>query len=108
MEPCFLHAAAAATKIHEGTLTSEALVRSCIERIEERDPLIKAWLYIDKAKVIATAREVDKRPRTGALHGLPFGIKDMIDTRYANLHHRAGASARQGRRLRCGGVIPAR
>lgn len=80
MEPCFLTAAEAAKKISEGTLTSEALVRSCIERIEERDPLIKAWLYVDKAKAIATAREIDKRPSKGPLHGIPFGVKDMIDT----------------------------
>jgi Asp-tRNA(Asn)/Glu-tRNA(Gln) amidotransferase A subunit family amidase len=80
MEPCFLTAAAAAKKISAGTLTSEALVRSCIARIEERDPLIKAWLYVDKAKAIATAREIDKHPSKGPLHGIPFGVKDMIDT----------------------------
>src|ERR1700733_2774790 len=80
MDPCFLTAAEAAKKINAGSLTSETLVRSCIERIEERDPLVKAWLYIDKAKALAMARETDKRPRTGALHGIPFGIKDMIDT----------------------------
>src|SRR5258707_3361367 len=80
MEPCFLTAAAAAKKISEGTLTSETLVRSCIARIEQRDPQIKAWLHVDKAKAIATEREIDKRPPKGLLHGIPFGIKDMIDT----------------------------
>ena len=80
MEPCYLTAAEAAQRIQAGTLTSEALVRSCIERIEERDPLVKAWLYVDKAKAIATARETDKRPPRGPLHGIPFGVKDVIDT----------------------------
>ncbi|MDQ8726646.1 amidase [Bradyrhizobium sp. LHD-71] len=79
-EPCFLTAAEAATRIREGRLTSETLIRSCIERIEARDPLVKAWLYLDKAQAIATARELDKRPSLGALHGLPIGVKDMIDT----------------------------
>lgn len=80
MEPCFLTAAEAASAIRAGTLTSEALVRSCIASIEARDPVVKAWLYLDKAKAIATARELDKRPPLGPLHGLPFGVKDMIDT----------------------------
>jgi Asp-tRNA(Asn)/Glu-tRNA(Gln) amidotransferase A subunit family amidase len=80
MEPCFLTASEAAAQIRDGKLTSEALIRSCLERIEARDPQVKAWLYIDKAKAIATARELDKRPAMGALHGLPFGVKDMIDT----------------------------
>ena len=80
MEPCFLTAAEAAARIRDGKLTSEALIRSCIERIEARDPQVKAWLHIDKARAIATARELDKRPAMGALHGLPFGVKDMIDT----------------------------
>ena len=80
MEPCFLTAAEAAQQIRDGKLTSETLVRSCIERIEEREPTVKAWLYLDKARAIATAREIDKRPVKGPLHGLPFGVKDMIDT----------------------------
>jgi Asp-tRNA(Asn)/Glu-tRNA(Gln) amidotransferase A subunit family amidase len=80
MEPCFLTAAEAASRIESGSLTCEELVRSCIARIEARDATIKAWLYIDKAQAIATARELDKRPRKSLLHGLPFGVKDMIDT----------------------------
>lgn len=80
LEPCFLTAAEAATRIRAGELTSERLIRSCIERIETRDPYVKAWLYLDKAKAIATARELDKRPPLGPLHGLPLGVKDMIDT----------------------------
>lgn len=80
MEPCFLTAAEAASRIRDGKLTSETLVRSCIERIEARDPQVKAWLYLDKAKAIATARELDKYPSKGVLHGVPFGVKDMIDT----------------------------
>jgi Asp-tRNA(Asn)/Glu-tRNA(Gln) amidotransferase A subunit family amidase len=43
-------------------------------------PAIKAWLHVDKASVIAAARERDKYPDKGPLHGIPFGVKDMIDT----------------------------
>jgi len=80
MEPCFLTAAAAAARIREKTLTSETLVRSCLERIAERDAEVRAWTYVDPAYAIAQARELDKRPVTGPLHGLPFGVKDSIDT----------------------------
>jgi Asp-tRNA(Asn)/Glu-tRNA(Gln) amidotransferase A subunit family amidase len=79
-EPCFLTAAEAAAQIRDGKLTSEALVRSCIARIEQREPAVKAWLHLDKARAIATAREIDKRPQAGPLHGLPVGVKDVIDT----------------------------
>ena len=80
MEPCFLTAAAAAARIREKTLTSETLVRSCLERITERDADVRAWTHLDPAYAIAQARELDKRPVMGPLHGLPFGVKDMIDT----------------------------
>ena len=80
MEPCLLTAAAAAKLIREQTLTSEALVRSCLERIAARDASVRAWSYLDPAHAIAQARELDKRPITGPLHGIPFGVKDVIDT----------------------------
>ena len=80
MEPCYLTAAAAAAQIREKTLTSEALVRSCLERIAARDADVRAWAYVDPAYAIAQARELDKRPAAGPLHGLPFGVKDVIDT----------------------------
>lgn len=80
MEPCFLSAAEAAARIRDRKLTSEALIRSCIERIEMRDAHVKGWLYFDKATTIATAREIDKRAPMGPLHGIPFGVKDLIDS----------------------------
>jgi Asp-tRNA(Asn)/Glu-tRNA(Gln) amidotransferase A subunit family amidase len=80
MEPCFLTAAAAAAQIRAKTLTAEALVRSCLERIERRDADVRAWSYVDPAHAIAQARELDKRAPMGPLHGLPFGVKDVIDT----------------------------
>lgn len=80
VEPCFLTAAQAAARIREKALTSEALVRSCLERIAERDADVRAWTYVDPAQAIAQARELDKRPIMGPLHGLPFGVKDVIDT----------------------------
>ena len=73
LEPCYLTAAAAAARIRERTLTCEALVRSCLARIDARDADIRAWSHVDAQQAIAQARELDKRPAIGPLHGLPFG-----------------------------------
>jgi Asp-tRNA(Asn)/Glu-tRNA(Gln) amidotransferase A subunit family amidase len=75
-----LTAADAARRIKEGTLTSEALVRACLARIAERDEVVRAWAYVDPLMALQQARERDRSPATGVLHGVPVGIKDMIDT----------------------------
>jgi Asp-tRNA(Asn)/Glu-tRNA(Gln) amidotransferase A subunit family amidase len=95
-EPCFLTAAQAAAEIKAGTLNSERLVRSCLERIEARDRDVKAWLYVDPAYAIRQARELDKRPLKGLLHGLPFGVKDIMDT--ADMPTTQNSAAYQGHR----------
>jgi len=80
MEPFALTATEAAAKLRDGTLTAEALTRSCLDRAAEREATVRAFIFLDPAMAIAAAREVDKAYAKGALHGLPIGIKDMIDT----------------------------
>jgi Asp-tRNA(Asn)/Glu-tRNA(Gln) amidotransferase A subunit family amidase len=80
MEPHDLTAAAAAAMLQDGRLTAETLIRSCLERISVREPVTRAWTFLDPARALAQAREADKAPSRGALHGLPVGVKDMIDT----------------------------
>lgn len=80
MNPNELTAAAAANAIARGKLTSEALVRACLDRIAARDGQVKAWVYLDPDYALRQARELDKSPRRGPLHGVPVAIKDMIDT----------------------------
>src|SRR5262249_53549416 len=58
----------------------EALVSACLERIEARDDAVRAWAFLNKKDALATARELDKQTRKSRLHGVPFGIKDIIDT----------------------------
>lgn len=86
-DACRLSAAEAAAAIAAGRLTSEALVRSCLARIEERDPLVRAWAHVDPALAIHQARERDRTKPVGPLHGVPIGIKDMIDTRDMPTQH---------------------
>jgi len=86
-DPSILGAAAAAQAIREGRLTSEALTRACLDRIAARDPVVKAWSYIDADHALRQARELDKQAPRGKLHGVPVGIKDMIDTRDMPTQH---------------------
>ena len=79
-EPCQLTATEAAALIQSKRLSCEELARSCLARIAARDADVKAWLWLDPDLVIRAARELDKLPPTGPLHGLPFGVKDIIDT----------------------------
>ena len=79
-EPARMTASQAAALIRARKLSCEELVRSCLARIAVRDPAVKAWLYLDPDHVIRRARALDKLPPKGVLHGLPWGVKDVIDT----------------------------
>src|SRR5882672_1537247 len=75
-----LTAAEAARRIAAGSLTSEALVTACLDRIASRDAAVKAWAFVDRDHALSQARALDRSPRRSPLHGVPFGIKDVIDT----------------------------
>ena len=46
----------------------------------EREPELRAWAHLDAEAALAQARERDGGPPRGPLHGLPVGVKDIIDT----------------------------
>jgi Asp-tRNA(Asn)/Glu-tRNA(Gln) amidotransferase A subunit family amidase len=79
-----LSALEAREAIEEGILTSVELVEACFERIDEVEESIGAWAYLDRETALEQARQADNFRRRGlplgALHGLPVGIKDIIDT----------------------------
>jgi Asp-tRNA(Asn)/Glu-tRNA(Gln) amidotransferase A subunit family amidase len=75
-----LSAVEAVEKIRHGSLTAEALMRSCLDRVLERDELVKAWAHIDERQAIAGARNADAMGNPGPLAGIPIGVKDIIDT----------------------------
>ncbi|MGE0424713.1 MAG: amidase [Reyranellaceae bacterium] len=74
-----LSACAAVAAIEGGTLTSEKLVRACLERIAAREPVVKAWVHLDPDLALAQARAADAASG-GILRGIPVGVKDIIDT----------------------------
>src|SRR3970282_1806231 len=75
-----LSAAEAARRIEARELTAESLAAACLERIAERDDAVRAWAFLHAKQALAQARELDRMPRRSRLHGVPFGIKDIIDT----------------------------
>ncbi len=75
-----LGAAEAARRIRAGTLSSEALVRACLDRIAVREHEVGAWTWLDAERALEAARAADCTSPTGLLHGVPIGVKDIIDT----------------------------
>jgi Asp-tRNA(Asn)/Glu-tRNA(Gln) amidotransferase A subunit family amidase len=75
-----ISASEAARRLAAREITAEQLARACLARIEEREAVVGAWIHIDPDAVIAQARQLDAGPVRGPLHGLPLGVKDLIDT----------------------------
>lgn len=70
-------------KIQDGELTVEQYATSLLTRIQERDPIVKAWVYINPEQVLAEARRLDQVPieERGPLHGVAVAVKDVIYTK---------------------------
>jgi len=71
----------AARRLQRRDLSAQAYVEACLERVAEREPLIGAFAFVAADPVRQQARELDRGPIRGALHGLTVGIKDVFDTR---------------------------
>jgi Asp-tRNA(Asn)/Glu-tRNA(Gln) amidotransferase A subunit family amidase len=80
----WLSAADAARAVRDGATRSEELVAGCLARIREVDGAIQAWAHLDPEHALAQARILDRMRQSGEvlgpLHGVPVGIKDIIDT----------------------------
>ena len=78
-EPHRLPATEIVRRIEGGELTAEAVVASCLERIAEREPVVRAWAYLAGQAALAQARAFDRAGRKMLLGGVPFGLKDIFD-----------------------------
>src|SRR5271163_471118 len=76
-EPHRLTAVEMVGRIEAGSLTAEAVVQSCLERIREREPVVRAWAHLAGDAALAAARTA---PTKTLMKGVPFGIKDIFDT----------------------------
>src|SRR6185436_18327230 len=73
----------AAQRIREGRLTSAELTRACLTRCSRLEPLVQAWEHLAPERAMEQAEDRDAALKTGGatgpLHGVPLGIKDIID-----------------------------
>jgi amidase len=75
-----LSACEIAVRVAARAISAEEVVHDCILRIRAREPQIHAFAHVDSELALQQARELDRGPVCGALHGVPIGIKDVIDT----------------------------
>ncbi len=78
-DPARLGAAQAAAAIAAGRLGAEELLKALLSRIDARDGEVQAWACVDAEGAWSQARALDRRGPVGPLHGVPVGIKDVID-----------------------------
>lgn len=85
MELTLMSATEAAEAIRGGKVTSEELVKACLDHIAKIEERIGAWAYLDPEHGLKQACEADRALQEGKplgpLHGVPVGIKDIFDTR---------------------------
>lgn len=94
-----LTACEAAAAIAAGRLKPSILMADCLARIEAREPEVRAWVHIDPTAALSRARALDDEPIRTRLHGIPVGVKDVIDT--ADLPTEYGSPIYRGHQPAC-------
>lgn len=75
-----LNASQAVRALARREIKAADLLLSCLDRIGQRENVIKAWVSLGKENALVRAKTLDKGPIKGILHGIPVGIKDLFDT----------------------------
>lgn len=93
MDPFRLTLSEAAYLIRENSLTPQELLESLLQRIDDLEPRLEAWISLDREKAAATAkdysREASEGKIRGPLHGIPVGVKDIYHA--IGMHTTAGS-----------------
>lgn len=76
MEPHRLTATEAARAIAAGRLSPAELMEACLARATAREGVVHAFVHLDPA----AARRAAAGAKPGPLHGIPVGVKDVLDT----------------------------
>ncbi|MFD8202019.1 amidase [Streptomyces sp. NPDC059701] len=117
MQPYELSLATAAQEIRERRLSPVELVDSVLERIEQVEPHVAAYVAFSADQARRTAREAEREAVQGSyrgpLHGIPVGLKDVIDvvgvsttaSSRTRAGHRAASDSTVAASLRAAGAI---
>lgn len=105
--------AATVAAVRAGRATARRLVEQALERVAATEPAVRAWVHVDDVGALAQARRLDDGPVRRPLHGVPVGVKDIVDV--AGLPTGCGTPLRAGRvaaadawvvaRLRAAGAV---
>ena len=108
-------------KIRDRSISPVELTHECLDRIEKLNPTLNAFITVTAESALERARlaerEIFRGTYLGPLHGIPIGLKDIIDV--AGVRTTAASAlfstppndriptedAQVVRRLRCGGAI---
>lgn len=109
-DPTELTAVEASERLARGELRATEYAEACFKRIDAREEEVRAWRFIDRdlvRKRASAAESHRKGGRTvGPLHGVPVGLKDIIDT--ADMPTENGTAIDSGRKPRNDAALVAR
>jgi len=80
MKPYMMSLTEASNKIKSGEISPIELTESLLDRINETEPLIHAWVTIDQEKVRQDAINTTTADTKNKLQGIPIGVKDIYYT----------------------------
>jgi aspartyl-tRNA(Asn)/glutamyl-tRNA(Gln) amidotransferase subunit A len=79
-----LSIAEAGRRLRAGTLSSVTLTQHCLSRIAALDPLLHAFVLVTRERALADADRADRELKAGvdkgAMHGVPYALKDIYAT----------------------------
>jgi aspartyl-tRNA(Asn)/glutamyl-tRNA(Gln) amidotransferase subunit A len=116
-EPVLFTICELSRKIRDRSISPVELTHDCLDRIARLNPVLNAFITVTAESALERARlaerEIYRGAYLGPLHGIPIGLKDLIDT--AGIRTTAGSAlfkervptedAEVVRRLRAGGAI---
>jgi aspartyl-tRNA(Asn)/glutamyl-tRNA(Gln) amidotransferase subunit A len=77
--------AEAARRIATRELSPVELTRACLDRVKALDNRLHAFYHVTEERALAEARAAETlimaRGPSGPLHGIPIGLKDIVDTK---------------------------
>lgn len=75
--------AGVAQAIREHKRNCVDVVANCLAQIDAWEPKVHAWVSVDREGALAHAHQLDREAADGhwrgPLHGIPIGIKDLVD-----------------------------
>src|SRR3990170_574843 len=81
--------------IDEGSVSPRQALEVFLDRIDEAEPEVRAWVGVDAGRARDEADRLGAMGVEGLLRGLPIGVKDLIDV--AGLPTGCGSDLRRGR-----------